>query len=283
MTEGYAAPAWQSWQGRIYDELRLYWEIARRGYRRYATYRGATFAGVFTNTIFGFMRAYVLIALFRSRPHVGGYDIADALTYTWLTQGALMVVYIWGWFEVAERIRSGDIVSDFQRPVDLQGYYLAQDLGRALYHAIYRGIPPFVLGALAFHLRLPEDPATYLLFALSMGLAVCLSFAMRFIVNILAFWLLDYRGVNTMASVFWTFLSGFIMPLAIFPATFRSIAEALPFAGMVQTPVDIFLEKYHGLDLLLVLGHQLMWAVLLLALGRWLLSAAQRRLVVQGG
>jgi len=43
----------------------VYWELARVGYRRYATYRGATIAGVFTNTVFGFLRAYVLIALSR--------------------------------------------------------------------------------------------------------------------------------------------------------------------------------------------------------------------------
>lgn len=267
----------------VWGALRLYWEVGRRGYRRYATYRGATIAGIFTNTVFGFMRAYVLIALFQSRPHLGGYDVTDALTYAWLTQAALMTVYIWGWYEIAERIRSGDIVSDLQRPVDLQGYWLAQDLGRACYHAIFRGIPPFVLGALAFHLRIPANPATYLLFVLSLALAVCLSFALRYIVNILAFWLLDYRGVSTVAQTLWTFLSGFAVPLAIFPHTLRVIAEALPFAGMVQIPVDIFLEKYQGVSLLAALGRQLMWAVVLLMLGRWLFAMATRRLVVQGG
>lgn len=274
---------WWGQEARIWGSVRLYWEVAKRGYRRYATYRGATFAGVFTNTVFGFMRAYVLIALFRSRPHVGGYDITDALTYTWLTQACLMAIYIWGWYEIAERIRSGDIVSDLQRPVDFQGYWLAQDLGRAVYHTIFRGVPPFVLGALAFHLRLPANPAIYLLFAISLALGVCVSFAMRFIVNVLAFWLLDYRGVGNLAQVFWTFLSGFVVPLAILPHPWRSIAEALPFAGMVQTPVDIFLEKPQGLGLLAVMGLQVMWVIALLLLGRWLLAAAVRRLVVQGG
>jgi ABC-2 type transport system permease protein len=267
----------------ILATARLYWEIARRGYRRYATYRGATFAGVFTNTVFGFMRAYVLIALFTARPHVGGYTETDALTYAWLTQAALMTVYIWGWYDIAERIRSGDIVSDFQRPIDLQGYWLAQDLGRALYHAIFRGIPPFLVGALAFQLFLPHNPAIYLLFFFSVAIAVCLSFAMRFIVNILAFWLLDYRGVSTMAMGVWTFLSGFTVPLAIFPGAWHTIVEALPFAGMVQTPVDIFLEKNQGADLVLALGEQVLWTVALLAAGRWLLHLATRRMVVQGG
>lgn len=268
---------------RLRGTLRLYWEVARRGYRRYATYRGATAAGVFTNTVFGFMRAYVLIAFFKGRPHVGGYDLADALTYAWLTQAALMAIYIWGWYDIAERIRSGDIVTDLQRPIDFQGYWLAQDLGRALYHTIFRGVPPFILGALAFHLRLPRDPGVYLLFAFSLALAVCVSFAMRFIVNVLAFWLLDYRGVGGLAAVFWTFLSGFALPLAIFPATWRAVAEALPFAAMVQTPVDVFLQKYQGLALLAAMARQAMWALLLLALGRWLLALATRRLVVQGG
>jgi ABC-2 type transport system permease protein len=268
---------------RIGGTLRFYWEVARRGYRRYATYRGATFAGVFTNTIFGFLRAYVLIAFFNSRPQVGGYTVSDALTYAWLTQGALMVVYIWGWYEIAERIRSGDIISDFQRPVDFQSYWLSQDLGRALYHAIFRGIPPFVIGALAFQLVFPLNPVTYLLFAVSIAFAVCLSFSLRFIFNILAFWLMDYRGINGIAAVFWTFLSGFILPLAIFPPIWRSIAEVLPFAGMVQTPVDIFLQQARGLDLLRLLALQVGWTIALLAFGRWLLGRAMRRLVVQGG
>ena len=271
------------WEGTLWGTVRLYWEIARSGYRRYAAYRGATYAGVFTNTVFGFMRAYVLIALFRSRPHAGGYTVADAMTYVWLTQAALAAIFIWGWYEIALRIRSGDVVSDLQRPVDFQAYWLVQDLGRALYHTIYRGIPPFIFGALAFHLYLPLDPVTYLLFAVSMVLAVCISFSFRFRTNILAFWLLDYRGVMTLAATFWTFLSGFVVPLALFPPAWRAVVEALPFAGMVQTPIDVFLQKYHGPALLAVLGRQLLWAVALLALGRWLMALATRRLVVQGG
>lgn len=268
---------------RLRDRFRLYWEIAVRGYRRYASYRVATLAGIFTNTVFGFMRAYVLVALFHARPHAGGYTVADALTYTWLTQGLLMTIYIWGWYDIAERIRSGDIISDLQRPVDFQGYWLAQDLGRAAYHFVFRGIPPFLIGMFTFSLFLPHDGLTYLLFLLSVTIATTLSFAMRFIVNIAAFWLLDYRGVVGLVSILWTFLSGSIVPLPLFPGIWRSVAEALPFAGMIQTPVDIFLQQQHGLALAELLGQQTLWTLLLLLLGRWLLGRARRRLVVQGG
>jgi ABC-2 type transport system permease protein len=263
--------------------VRVYWELAWVGFHRYATYRGAAFAGVFTNTVFGFILASVMIALFTVRPHIGGYDLQDAVTYIWLTQGLLMTVYIWGWVELAQRIRTGDVITDLQRPVDFQGYWLAQDLGRAAFHAIFRGIPPFLVGALAFPLRLPARPLTWIAFAVSVGLAVCLSFGLRFAANVLAFWILDYRGVNVMAMAAWTLLSGMIVPIAIFPPWLKTVATALPFSGMVQSPSTVFLEKAEGLGVLLTLLSQLGWALVLLAAGRWLLAVATRRLVIQGG
>ncbi len=152
--------------------MRLYWEIARRGYRRYAAYPGAAWAGVFTNTFFGFLQAYILLAVFRQRETIGAYDAEAAVTYVWLAQGLLMTVYIWGWYDVAERVRTGDVATDLHRPFDFQLYWLAQDLGRAAYHVAFRGVPPFLVGAVAFDLRAPERPLVWLAFADSVVLAV---------------------------------------------------------------------------------------------------------------
>jgi len=194
-----------------------------------------------------------------------------------------MTIYIWGWNELAVRIRTGDVVTDLQRPVDFQGNWLSQDLGRALYHALFRGLPPFVVGALVFRLHLPSHPWTVAAFMLSLLLAVCISFAIRFLVNVLAFWILDYRGVIGLATVFWTFFSGSVVPLAILPGGLRTLAELSPFAGMLQVPIDVFLEQQRGLALAGALALQAAWAVLLLAAGRALLGAATRRFVAQGG
>ena len=110
------------------------------------------------------------------------------------------------------------MVTDLQRPVDFQLYWLSQDLGRAVYHALFRGIPPFIFGALAFHLFLPVDVLDVFVVHPQRRPRRLFSFAMRFLVNVLAFWILDYRGVNGMAGVFWTFLSGSVVPLAIIPS-----------------------------------------------------------------
>ena len=263
--------------------MRLYWEVAVRGFRRFATYRAATLAGVFTNTAFGFLRAYVLIALFSSRDVVGGYDVDDALAYVFVGQGMLMTVYLWGWWEIALAIRSGNIVTDLSRPFNLQLYWLAQDLGRAVYHALFRGIPPFLIGLAFFRFGLPAQPETWVVFTVSVILAVCISFALRFMINLAAFWLIDYRGTGAIVVGVWTLLSGFAVPISFFPPTLRTVANILPFRAVFQTPVDIFLEQESGFELGKALLFQVLWAVALLGAGRLLLAIATRRLVVQGG
>jgi ABC-2 type transport system permease protein len=263
--------------------VRLFFELARRGFGRYAAYPGATWAGVFTNTFFGFMIAYTLLAVFEQRDAVGSYDAQDAVTYTWLAQGMLMTVYVWGWYEVALRVRSGDVATDLQRPVDFQGYWLAQDLGRAAYHTVFRGVPPFVVGALVFDVLIPGDPVVWIAFVVSLVLAVVASFAFRFLFNLAAFWLLDYRGAGILAMVVSTFFSGQIVPLAFFPDWLERVAWALPFAAMVQAPIEVWLGHAQGLELLGLLALQAFWALALLAVGRGVLAAGMRKLVIQGG
>lgn len=263
--------------------MRLWWEVARRGFRRYATYRWATIAGVFTNTIFGFIRAYVFVAMFAAVKTVGGYSLRDALTYTFVSQAMLMPLYMWGWQEIADTVYSGQVATDLYRPFDYELYWLSQDLGRATYHGIMRGFPPFLIGALFFSLRIPTHAETWVAFVLSFYLAVAVSFALRFMVNLSAFWIIDVRGVMGLSAAAWTLFSGFAIPIAFFPAGVASAIRHLPFVAMLEMPMDVFLERVRGTELLTTLGVQLMWVVVLLAAGRLLLRGATRKLVVQGG
>ncbi len=261
--------------------MRLFWEISRRGFRRYSTYRAATLAGVFTNTVFGFIQAFVFLAVYKSRAEIGGFDAVDALTYVFVTQALLAPVDLYnaGVTEISDRIRTGDIVTDLYRPVDFQSYWLAVNLGRAAFQAIARGAPPFLVGALVFDLAVPSDIVTWAAFALSVTLAVITGFGLSFTLALTGFWLLDTRGPFQLVGVVMQFLSGFIVPITFFPDWLEALSRALPFAAMAQVPVEVFLGK-SGLA---ALAGQAAWALALLGLGRLVLARATRRVVVQGG
>lgn len=263
--------------------MRLLVEVARRSFRRWSTYRMATAAGAFTNTAFGYLRADILLAVFAaSTVDPGGWTADELVTFAFVTQALLAGTGAFGEPELAERVRSGDVVVDLYRPVDLQAWWLASWCGRAAFTLMARGTPPVVLGALAFDLVLPTTPGRWAVVAVSIALAVVIGFGIRFCSNLTAFWLLDNRGFDQLVTLVLTFFGGLLVPLVLFPSWLEAVARALPFAAMVQIPAELVMGVEDGpvWGPLLV---QAVWAVALLALGRVMLASATRKVVVQGG
>jgi ABC-2 type transport system permease protein len=262
------------------DVLSPYPQLVRAGFQRYASYRQASLAGLATNIVFGLLRASVLVAVLNQRGPVAGYDIATAVTYVWLGQGLLNVVDLWSDRTLAQRVRTGDVVVDLGRPWDLQSALLAGDLGRAGHAVFMRLLPPMAIGMVFFPFRWPEHAATWALFAVSALLGTTVSFGVRFLLNLSAFWLLDARGVLAVWGTVGGLLSGLILPLAWFPAWAQAVLAWTPFPALFQVPIDVFTERG---DPIALLTRQLLWAAVLFGLGRVALARGTRRLVVQGG
>jgi len=270
----------------VLASLSLWFAVARGSFRRYSTYRAATLAGIFTNCVFGVIICYVYIAVWQQDPDAGGYDVVDAVTYVWLGQAMIMTVVVWSGGatdELAARIKTGDVAIDLYRPVSLLTWYLASDLGRALYHLLTRGVAPTIVGALLFELRYPSGPLVWAQFAVSVTLAVTVSFGIRMLVSASAFWLLDDTGVKHLAAVGAMFLSGLAVPLVLFPGWTRDVVETLPWAAYLQVPADVWLGQRSGAEAWLGLGFQVVWAVALLTVCAGVLARANHRIVVQGG
>jgi ABC-2 type transport system permease protein len=181
---------------------------------------------------------------------------------------------------LASLIRSGDVVADLMKPFDFYLYWVAQDLGRAACQLLFRFLPTFAIGALFFDLTLPRSPARWLAFAVSLVLAILVSFGIRFLFNVSAFWLTDVMGIRMFSLAVVNFLSGQYVPLAFFPDWLRTLANALPFRAMFMSPIEVLLGKG---SLVLLVGQQAFWIVTLAAIGYWSLARAVRKVEVQGG
>jgi len=264
---------------------RTYLAFLVAGFRRYATYRQAVIAGIVTNSVFGFLRTAVLLAVVAtSSGDVAGYDAPRLITFVWVGQGLIAVVLLWAPTELADRIRAGDVIADLLRPVDLVWQHLAADLGRAGFAMLTRFVGPVVVGTLAFELYAPRRPATYALFACSVVLATIVCFGCRFLVNAAAYWLLDARG----PQVAWTLLSGVLgglyFPLWFLPpAAARLVIVGTPFPSIIQLPLDILVERGSIAAQGGALAVQVGWVVVMLGLCRAVQRRGERMLVVQGG
>ncbi|MFI7641198.1 ABC transporter permease [Nonomuraea sp. NPDC049400] len=234
-----------------------------------------------TNSVFGILRAYILIALWQARPGLAGYDISDAITYCFITQAFIGPMQLFGGgLGIPERIRSGDIALDLVRPASLQLWTLAEDLGRAGYLFLVRSIPPMFVGAALFGITLPADPGQWLAFLTGFAIGVVVGFGWRYLVALSVCWLVDDRGVAVASLILTTFFSGMMVPLHLFPGWLGDLAMALPWAAMVQLPTDLYLGKAPVLE---TLAFQALWAAVLLVLGALGTRAIRHKVVIQGG
>lgn len=258
--------------------------LVAAGFRRYATYRQATWAGAVTNTVFGVVKVSILFAAADAAGGtLAGYDRAALSTYTWMSQGLIAVVFMFQWTPVVRRVKSGDVAIDLGRPISPVVAWLAEDLGRAGQACLVRFLAPLAVGGLVFGLRAPGHWATVPLFLLSTVAAVLVGYGARVLMSLSAFWLVDARGVVQFYTLVSTSLSGLLVPVHFLPGWAQAIAWATPFPALIQVPTDLAVERSVGLDAVALVGLQLAWAAVLLALAGWVFGRGARRLVVQGG
>jgi ABC-2 type transport system permease protein len=258
--------------------VRLYLAVARLTFGQYSTYRGATVAGIFTNTVFGFILASVVRGAIGDRT-IGGLDRSHAALFTFTAQSMLMVISAFGDQQLAARVRSGEVATELHRPWDWSSYRLAADLGRSFYYALARGVPPFALGWVVYRFPLPHV-GRFLLFFVAVALAAVLASRWWTAVGLTSFWLIDGSGVVQLATVATMASSGAIVPLNLFPPWLQDIMRVLPFSGMLQRPIEVLL----GLSSLpKVIAFQLVWIAAFEVLLRFELRTASKRLVIQGG
>lgn len=261
-----------------------YLQLIAAEFRRQSTYRLALAAGAFTNGVFGLIRAGVLLAaVYGAGGEAGGYDAHSALLYVLWGQAILGMIPLWGWNEVSDRVRTGEIAVDLARPMDLQVYWWFRDVGRAAMQFVGRGLPILVLGSLVLQIAPPTDPRVYLAGVVGIVLGLGVSFLCRYAMNLISFWTVETQGYQILYMVGVSLLSGFYVPVHLFPDWLLAIAQASPFPSLYQYPIDLISGRVTGTAVFGVLGVQVAWLVVLIVFTRVLTHFGSRRLVIQGG
>jgi ABC-2 type transport system permease protein len=264
--------------------VRRYLLLASAEFRRQSTYRLALAAGITTNSVFGFIRFSIFYAaLVGAGGSIAGYDRAQASTYVWLGQGLLAGIGLMSSHEVSERVRTGEIAIDLSRPIDLQLSYWARDFGRAALMLPARGLIPVIVGALTTGIAFSHAASAIPLGIVSLALAVSISFLLRYGVNLISLWTLDVQGYANLYLLLMSLLSGFYVPVHIFPGWLQVIAHASPFPSMFQSPIDVISGRVTGSAALEAVVIQVLWLGFLVAATRLMLWRGSSRLVVQGG
>jgi ABC-2 type transport system permease protein len=248
-------------------------------------YRAAAIAGISTQFAWGFMLILGFAAFYAENPYSFPMTFQETVTYIWLQQAFVALLFVWFYeYKIFEAIESGYISYEMVRPMDLYGRWFTMTVANRMARAVLRAVPilavAFVLPA---PLRLVIEPSRLPLFFVSLVLSLGVVVAFSMLIYISAFYTVNSLGVRIVVGIAGDFLSGGFIPVPFFPDALRIAVELSPFGAMQNMPLLIFSGNLTGDALLRGILLQFFWLAALLLIGRFCMSRALKKVVVQGG
>jgi len=264
--------------------MRAYGAILSARCRVLLQYRAAAVAGIITQVFFGLIIVMVMQTFYGSRPGVEHpMTLAQTITYVWLGQAMIRLLIWHGDPEVAELVRTGGVAYELLRPLDLYNLWYSRGVALIAAPVFVRAVPMWVLAKLFFGMGWPASPAAGLAWMAATLAAVLLAAALCTLATITLMWTVSGYGLRRLLATAVWFLSGIVVPLPLFPDWAQKAMAVLPFRGLIDTPIQLYVGRMPPGEALGAVAHQLAWTVACVLLGRALLARGKRRLVVQGG
>ena len=268
--------------------MSAYFAIFRAALLTLLRYRAAALAGLLTQGFWGVLRICMFLACYAGlRPDAARPLVLEQVVdYVWLGQACFTLMPIRLDANVAAMMKDGTIAYELARPLDLYSWWYVRSVALRLAPALLRGPPLVTLAALLpepWALRAPHDLGAAAYFAVGLLASLALSASLTALLSVITTITVNGDGIARLFALCSWLCSGMLLPLALFPDSARWLFEALPFAGIIDTPLRLYVGSLTGEGALLALSRQLFWTVALVWLGRRLLGHALRRVVVQGG
>lgn len=246
-------------------------------------YRESAFAGIVTQIFWGVIRILILYAFYRSSSEPQPISFPEVVSYIWLAQATFRLVPISVDQEIAYMIRTGTVGYELIRPLDLYYFWLSRTMAGKLAPTLLRIGPVLLISGLFLGLKPPAGCFAFFAWLVLTWVALILSAAITNLMNISMLWTIAGDGISNLFMSATYLLSGQMVPLSLFPEFTKKVIHALPFAGLVDLPIQFYLGKKTITDLPSALLFDFLWIAVFILSGRAILKAGLKKMILQGG
>lgn len=195
-----------------------------------------------------------------------GYDRSKVLTYVFGLMIVRAFVLSARAVDVGGEVSSGDLNNYLVKPISYFKYWLTRDLSSKalnIFFATFETVVLFLILKPPFYIQ--TNPFLILAFLFSLILAMLIFFYFLFITSAVPFWSPEstWGAQFLLINVFIEFLSGAMFPLDILPAIAQKILSYTPFPYLIFFPVEVYLGKITGVQLVGGLSISLIWVFIL--------------------
>ena len=175
---------------------------------------------------------------------------------------------VWVIWDFEKELISGQLSHRLLQPIDPFWHHLLHHIAER-----WARIPMLVVLVVLIFLLYPQSfwipsLSTGLLTILIVAIAFLLRFLIQYTFAMLAFWTERASAIEQIWFLFYTFLSGIIAPLEVFPPLVRDIAMWTPFPYMVYFPSAILVGN--SVNIWQGIGVMAGWMGIAFLINRWL-------------
>jgi ABC-2 type transport system permease protein len=238
--------------------LRAYPTLLRIGLAEAVAYRAEFLVWMLATTMPLVMLA-IMTAMARDAP-VGRFDSRGFVAYYLVTLIVRQMTGAWVAWEMNREIKEGTLALRLLRPIHPLASYSADGLAALPMRALVALPIAVVVLVLTASKDLTHDPVNIAVFAVSLLGAWLLNFSVSAIVGTLSLFIESSLQVWEVWFGCFMLLSGYLIPLSLFPPWLEHLARATPFPYLQAFPVETLTGLRDRHAALTGLGMQLGWA-----------------------
>ncbi|MBQ6887102.1 MAG: ABC-2 family transporter protein [Lachnospiraceae bacterium] len=268
--------------------LKIYWPFASNQIKSNFAYKGSFYLYMLRKFFGMFIYYYLWMAIYASSSSeiLGGFTRNEMMLYVFMSYTLSDIIMINISSDIGRDVVDGNVAMNLIKPINYRMSLIFRAFGIMVYKLvvpslfIWIGLEAYKVIKLGMSVT---SPIRILAFFISMFLSFMVYLFFDYCFGMLAFVTTYIFGMTIIKNALLSFLTGKLIPISFFPAVFQKIFSFLPFTAMTYVPVMIYLGKYSGEQILMELGKQLIWAILLFLLGSFLWKKVEKRIVILGG
>lgn len=268
--------------------IKKYLIFMRSGFQTMLAYRGAILLWFIGAMISAVLMGLVWWAIYSFSPEsvIAGYTFPQMLMYVILSAVVGEAIYTDTLGEISDDVRNGLIGMRLMKPINYRVQLGFSAMGSFLSRILIIGIPVITVGTIIVVFGFGLEGIQWyniLLFLPACVLSAIMFDTFGFLFGQLAFRTQAMFGVSSMSQIIMSFLSGGIVPIALFPVWAQTALAYTPFPTLVSLPVRIFLGQVGWLEMLIAFAVSIAWIVVLNVLAHFAYKSSVKHVVVFGG
>jgi ABC-2 type transport system permease protein len=261
--------------------LRVLAALLRVGLLEAVAYRGEMLVWVLSSTMPLIMFA-LFDALVQDAP-IGRYGESELAAYFLATFIVRQLTSSWISWQINMDVRDGTLGTRLLRPVHPLVGYTADSIAVMPLRLVVSLPVAIVLLVLVGTRQLPRDPAMWLLWAISIAGGWLISLFVSFAIGALALFIESSTKVMDAWLALYFVFSGYLVPIAFFPARVRALLDFFPFRYQIGLSVELMTGAHARAEALALVGRQWAFVAILAAIALVTWRRGLERFTAYGG